>query len=230
MKLNSNTIDCFVADFDGTIAKLFNNLSKPFIIKGVIDYFSDYNIPEKINLINDPFKIWIRSYNFIAKDLSDRDAKKLFEKSSSMFLELEKECAQTSEPYEKMKETYREIRDKFKISIIVSTNHEETIKIGLKNAGIEDYVDFIVGRESIQNFDQLKPNPYLLEKALKRAGMDAKNSIYIGDNEVDMISGRKACMNTIAVLRGRGLERKNSLIQAGADFVVENFYDFLNLN
>ncbi|HIW21225.1 MAG TPA: HAD hydrolase-like protein, partial [Candidatus Dorea intestinavium] len=57
-----------------------------------------------------------------------------------------------------------------------------------------------------------------LYKALEVLNVDKKNSIYIGDSEVDVATGLNAGIKTIAVAWGFRTEKE--LIEAGAKTIV----------
>ena len=216
----------FIADFDGTICQMFTPQTKQYLIDEIYNYLRQFDIEESIKLINDPYKIWIKSYNQISRTLDNKQREALFKDSSEVFLELEKEVAYYSTAYENMIETYEWISQNFITNSIVSTNHAEAITIGLEKARLTKYVGQIFGREQISCFSQLKPDNFLLEKALIQTGASRENSLYIGDNEVDMIAAKNTGIFAVGVLRGR--ERKDSLENSGANLIIENFEDIQN--
>jgi len=68
--------------------------------------------------------------------------------------------------------------------------------------------------------EQTKPQPDLVEVALRKAGADAKEGVMIGDSPWDARAAERAGVQTIAVMCG-GFSREE-LLQAGAVAVYES--------
>ena len=66
-----------------------------------------------------------------------------------------------------------------------------------------------------------KPDAEPVIKTLKHYGMKAEDAVVIGDTHFDILMGRNAGCATIGVAYGNG--SRQSLIEAGADMVVDDF-------
>ena len=82
----------------------------------------------------------------------------------------------------------------------IATNDNEAPTLAqLSNAGILDRFSFVAGSDS--GFGA-KPGIGMQQGFCKASGLDPANVLMIGDSAHDMISGRNAGMQTIAVLTG----------------------------
>lgn len=66
-----------------------------------------------------------------------------------------------------------------------------------------------------------KPAPGLMEQAARSLGFDPRESVMIGDKDVDMLLGRAVGATTILVRTGKGAEHE-ARCRESADFVVDD--------
>jgi D-glycero-D-manno-heptose 1,7-bisphosphate phosphatase len=90
------------------------------------------------------------------------------------------------------------------------------------NAYIDDI--FYCPHFNDDNCNCRKPKPGMILEASKKHNIDLRESWIIGDNERDIIAGKKAGCKTIHVLTGVGQD-KLSKCKTDADFTSENIYD-----
>ncbi len=76
-------------------------------------------------------------------------------------------------------------------------------------------------------FEKRKPHPMPLLKAAEILGVSCKDSIYVGDDERDVIAGNAANMTTIIAAYGY-IENISELDQWQADDIIQNPLDLLN--
>lgn len=60
------------------------------------------------------------------------------------------------------------------------------------------FIEVLGQREGIPT----KPNPFILSEILKKAGVQAKEALYVGDSDVDMQTGKNAGIESIGVTWG----------------------------
>ena len=72
-----------------------------------------------------------------------------------------------------------------------------------------------------------KPDPYAALQIAGRFGAEPEESLYVGDSEVDIATGRAAGMKTIGV--SWGFRGRDALAEAGAVHVVDSPEEILNL-
>lgn len=111
---------------------------------------------------------------------------------------------------------------------LIKSLHSKGIKIGVitnkaQNSAdlivynfFQNYVDLVIGDN--KKFP-LKPNPDSINEAIKYFNVSKEETIYIGDSEVDLLTGKNADIKTIAVLWG--FRDKEFLIKKGGKIFVK---------
>ena len=87
-----------------------------------------------------------------------------------------------------------------------------------------DSFDFVQGAV---NNKRCKPEPDTALKICSQFGILPKNSLFIGDTNVDILTGKNAEMKTCGVLWG--FRDEAELSGAGADFIVKKPLEILNI-
>lgn len=78
-------------------------------------------------------------------------------------------------------------------------------------------MDFAVGPVEGR---RCKPWPDMVETAMEVLGAEKESTVYVGDSEVDVQTGKNAGLDVIAV--SWGFRDREQLIEAGADRIVKN--------
>jgi phosphoglycolate phosphatase len=86
----------------------------------------------------------------------------------------------------------------------------------LAGLGLADYFRAIYGGNS---FERKKPDPYGVEVLRREAGAEARQTLMVGDSEIDVLTGRNAGTWTCGVTYGLGSER---LHQTPPDLLVDS--------
>ena len=71
-----------------------------------------------------------------------------------------------------------------------------------------------------------KPDAEPVTKTLKHYGLKPEDAVVVGDTHFDILMGRNAGCMTIGVTYGNGT--RESLVEAGADVVVNDFAEIEN--
>jgi phosphoglycolate phosphatase len=121
-----------------------------------------------------------------------------------------------SQPYPGVLELIRHLRFK-NIRLAILTNKPEAIacKIASSLFGEETFDVCFGQREDMP----LKPDPAALLAILNALEIEAKDCMYIGDSDIDIITGKRAGVFTAGVLWG--LQERQALVEAGADLIVD---------
>lgn len=99
--------------------------------------------------------------------------------------------------------------------VIVSNKPDFAAKTVANALYGEGYFDRVVGQKE---GSILKPDPHEVFGVMQELGADAKDCVYVGDTDTDMLTGKNAKLYTIGVLWGfRGREE---LERSGADAIV----------
>ena len=107
-------------------------------------------------------------------------------------------CDDLTAPYEGTTELLREIKRRGLKSAVVSNKPDEAVQ-KLNRDHFEGLFDYAIGESPA--FAR-KPEPDMVLKSLEVLGVTAKESIYIGDTEIDLNTARSCGMECIAVTWG----------------------------
>ena len=114
----------------------------------------------------------------------------------------------------------RELLDavhKLGVQVVLATSApEDELKILREVLDCDDLVAAVTSSEDV---DTAKPQPDIVNVALKRAGVSADHAVFVGDTVWDVEACQRAGVDTIAVLSG-GVSR-GELEKAGAHEVFE---------
>lgn len=72
---------------------------------------------------------------------------------------------------------------------VCSLNCEEACRIALEKHGLTEFVDAVVGRDSV---DTRKPSPEPLLEAVERLAVEPGRTLFVGDSERDEITAQRA--------------------------------------
>lgn len=103
---------------------------------------------------------------------------------------------------------------------IVSTRTVNEQEVLLKNLGLHEHFDVLVGRDTTW---RIKPHPQPVLHAAHTLGIEPGRCLMVGDTTVDVLAGRRAGAWTCGVLCGYG--ERSELERARADVVVEGTAD-----
>ena len=124
-------------------------------------------------------------------------------------------CNYHVKAYPGIKEVLLKLKQEgYKLGVLSNKPDKQAIKV-VNSIFDKDLFDVVYGQKGQV---KRKPNPEGLYKALEVLNVDKKNSIYIGDSEVDVATGLNAGIKTIAVAWGFRTEKE--LIEAGAKTIV----------
>lgn len=197
-----------VFDFDGVITD-----GIPFHDQAYIEVFGKYGIKITIEQLHK--KIGLTIKEVIAQIFDEfsikEDINKAVEDHKKILYRLYKENATIPEHLTDFLEACK--RNHLKIAIASST-YSNIVEMILKKYKIDNFFNVIVGGEDITKG---KPNPEMIEKALKELNIDSKYTIAIDDAKSGIIAAKKINMYTIAY------NRYSQKVISEADINVNNF-------
>lgn len=118
--------------------------------------------------------------------------------------------------------TLRQMHDKGCILTIATSRGYKSAAEFIRNFHLDDIITFIIAAEDVKH---AKPDAEPVEKTLKHYGLKTEDAVVIGDTHFDILMGRNAGCATIGVTYGNG--SRESLVEAGADYVVDDFAETL---
>ena len=117
-------------------------------------------------------------------------------------------------------EALRELK-KFGLRLgAVSNASQDNTELVLKAFGLDKYFEVILGKD-YSYLDGVKPNPYLVEKALELLGLEKPEVLLVGDSLSDVLAGKNAGIRTVNIIR---FERV-----PGADYYIESLWELVEL-
>lgn len=119
-------------------------------------------------------------------------------------------------------DTLRQMHDKGCILTIATSRGYKSAAEFIRNFHLDDIITFIIAAEDVKH---AKPDAEPVEKTLKHYGLKPEDTVVIGDTHFDILMGRNAGCATIGVTYGNG--SRESLVEAGADYVVDDFAETL---
>ncbi|MCR5659231.1 MAG: HAD family hydrolase [Bacteroidales bacterium] len=94
----------------------------------------------------------------------------------------------------------------------------------LESLGIAGYFDYILGAEDVAN---PKPDPEPVLKTLEKMGVDAAQTLVVGDMAVDILMGARAGCETCGVTFGNGTYEE--LTHSGVGFIINDMAELVGV-
>ncbi len=92
------------------------------------------------------------------------------------------------------------------LKLAVASNRPSRFsKIALKTLRIDRYFDCVVCADQVKRG---KPHPGMFFKILKKLRLKAQEAMYVGDMTIDVMSGHRAGIKTVAVMTGTSRRRE----------------------
>lgn len=102
---------------------------------------------------------------------------------------------------------------------IVSNNADQAIHAYLELHNLTARVAHVVGRHDGMDIRRLKPDDYLIRRALHMLSAGPDRAVFVGDSTTDIEAGRAAGVATIGYLNKPG--KRERLAAVGADTVID---------
>ena len=118
--------------------------------------------------------------------------------------------------YPGVPETLERLRREGARLAIATTKHEDAALFVTEGVGLKALVDTVCGTDKD---DPVKPDPFVLQKALDRLGVEPPDALAVGDTASDVLAARAAGCAAAAVTYGFGGEVE--LRAAGPDLWLE---------
>lgn len=122
-----------------------------------------------------------------------------------------------------VREMLVDLKAHFPLSIISARGYKSTLRFLSQFELVPFFSAIVTGQTCVHT----KPYPDPVEWAAMQMGVTPTDCLVIGDTVFDIMMGKKAGAQTVGVLCGFGEERE--LRQAGADLILENTVDVLDL-
>jgi phosphoglycolate phosphatase len=199
-----------IKDFKGHIASLLKSVEKVYGIKNVkgLNY---HGMTDKQIIIE------ILKMNNLDEKTIYSKLKECTEIMTFLFNEIiNKEKITLLEGVE---DFLKELKENNILIGLVTGNLEIIARTKMEKIGINDY--FKIGGFGSDNTDRTKLVKLAIKRAMESFNFKFSNNVFlIGDTPKDIKAGKEAGIKTVGV--ATGIYSKDQLIEAGADFAVEN--------
>ena len=102
----------------------------------------------------------------------------------------------------------------------VSNASQDNTELVLRAFGLLNYFDVVLGKD-YSYLDGVKPNPYLIEKAMNILRTKREETVLVGDSELDVKAGKNAGIRVVQIVREKRVE--------GADYYITSLNELLDL-
>ena len=154
----------------------------------------------------------------------DTKLEKFDEAYNNYMREFALDCTHNVAIYEGINELLLELKKRgIKMAVLSNKPHQRALQVVYKFFG-ESMFNIVFGH--MDGVDK-KPDPSLAIKISKMLGVGQNEVMYIGDTDVDMMTGVNAKMKTVGVLWG--FREKEELIEYGAEYIVSRPEEILEI-
>lgn len=122
-----------------------------------------------------------------------------------------------------VEQTLKTLSIHYKMAIVSARRESKVVEFVVQNS-LEEFFPVVVSALSAK---RNKPHPGPVLFAAEQLKVVPENILMIGDTTFDILSGKRAGAQTVAVLSGFGTERE--LKKAGADIVLDSVADLPNI-
>ena len=207
----------FCFDLDGTLVDssktIFEATAHSLVKLGI-----DFNVDENLFAlkIGKHFNDIFEAFNISVPD---------FDQFIMIYKENYFEQIKYSSLYPGVEETLEELKNcGLKISLLTTKGQDQAEKI-IEHFNLSKYFNLIMGRrDGIAH----KPSPEPLQMICKELSVDLKNTVMVGDTELDIQCGKNAGSFTCGV--SYGYRTKDLLEIEKPDFIVESIKQILSVN
>lgn len=210
-------IKTVIFDFDGTLTEL--TLDFEHLRKEIVNIALKYTNTETLGIL-DGFYIIEMIYE-LEKMLGSK-GKKFSKEAFKRLEELELGAAEGKGVFPYTRDVLKGLRDRgIKTGIITRSC------LAVLNSVFPDISDYTDGLATREHSRYVKPDPLHVHYALRLLQTKPKDAMLVGDHPTDVIAGNNAGLTTVGVLSGR--TKKENFEEAGADYIVADIRDILNI-
>lgn len=194
-------------DLDGTLVD-----SLPLIVRTYRQVFAEMNIPwgegEVVKMIGLPLKVIGRHFAGPGNDRFEELYQHFYHRDHDLYTKL---FPGTLAMLEQLR------AGGLKLGVVTSKGKPGTERT-MAFTGLDSLLDVVVTAHDVARH---KPEPEPLLKALDFLGTGAGHSLYVGDSEYDILTGRNAGTRTLGVTWGLGT--REELAHLGPDGLLEHW-------
>ncbi len=213
-------IRLIIFDFDGTLGD-----TRQHIVTTMQMTIADMHLPSRseaecASTIGLPLA---GCFTTMFPDLSEEDILRCTEIYRRRFTENMRKMK--AKPFPMVRETLTALKQQgYTLTIASSRSHASLVEL-TRDMGIADCISYLIGANDVE---EAKPSAVPVLNTLAAMGIDAKETLVVGDMAVDILMGRNAGAKTCGVTWGNG--SREELEAAGADIIIDRMEDVLKMN
>ena len=126
-------------------------------------------------------------------------------------------------PFPKARETLKRLKSQGFLIGVVSNRTKNSLHTTLKKAKLLEFIDVVVSAEDVAH---PKPNKEHVLKTLELLRVNPKDTILVGDTDMDILAGKNAKVQTVGVTYGFA---GKSIKDYNPDFVINKIEEILKI-
>lgn len=163
------------------------------------------------------------SFRVLFPSLTEAQAQECAEAYRDIFEENKKLLAPKVFPG--VPETLKALRDRGFVLTIASSRSNHSLQDFVRTFGFDKLITLVLG---VDDVTKAKPDPEPVLRTLRKLGFSASRTLVVGDMPFDILMGRGAGARTCGVTYGNST--REELQGCGADYVIDDFKNLLDLN
>ncbi len=209
----------YIFDFDGTIIDssipISLGLVKSFELMGI----ENIEPEDTYHWIGRPLdEIWTHYLNGNGGPKLDPE---LYQKMLNVYkTEHDIQFTNQTKIYPSVLETLAHLKENGAKIAVATTKPQATVIECIEKLGLKEYFDFAAGTEI---GEPVKPDPLVINKALKGLGVSAEKSVMVGDTVGDVGAGHAAGCKVVAVTYGFG--KLDAIKACHPEYVIDKISD-----
>lgn len=192
-------------DFDGPICSIYAGLPAPVAAEKLRKLFPG-DLPHEIAATQDPIEVFRYSAT-----VSDEMAARV----EAEMADLELAAVPTADPTPYVHQVIASARESGRVIGVVSNNSPSAVTAYLDRHGLSDGIALVVARTS-HDPALLKPNPHLINEAVRGLDADPAASALVGDSLTDIEAAHHAGVASIGYANKPGKRERMTELRAGA--------------
>jgi phosphoglycolate phosphatase len=192
-------------DFDGPICSIYAGLPAPRVADQLKKLFLG-ELPPEIAKSPDPIEVFCYSAT-VSEEMAAR--------VEAEMADLEVAASVTAEPTPYVHEVIASARESGRTIAVVSNNGPRAVNAYLDHHGLSDAIELVAARTS-RDPALLKPNPHLIDEALRGLDATPAAAALVGDSYTDIEAAHRARVASIGYANEPGKHERMTELQAGA--------------
>jgi phosphoglycolate phosphatase-like HAD superfamily hydrolase len=203
-------------DFDGPVCSVFAGFSARDVAASLREYLRKEAPVGWMAQTNDPHEI-LRSSAELGPDVAER--------AHGELAKLELEAVKSAEPTPYAADLINRAKGRGAKLAIVSNNAQKAVVAYLADNGLLASIDNVSAR-SAPNPVLMKPNPYLVSKAVNALSAEPESSALVGDQVSDVIAAHRAGISAIGYANKSG--KVDRFKEVSADLIITSMAELFN--